>query len=79
VQYLAQETYGVPMPGTGFIYQIRNRVKEHMFLLSISHLLEKMGIKIVPYYITHELLCEKVEINLKPKISPVTCGFLSPA
>lgn len=48
-----------------------------MLLLSISHLLEKIGIKIVPYYITREFLYDEVELNLEPELKPITCEFLS--
>jgi hypothetical protein len=48
-----------------------------MIMLSISHVLEKIGIKIVPYYITREFLYDK-EFNLEPGLKPITCGFLSP-
>lgn len=50
-----------------------------MVLLSISHLLEKIGLKIVPYYITREYLDDKAGLNLEPKIKPITCSFLSSA
>jgi hypothetical protein len=50
-----------------------------MFLLSVSHLLEIMGLKIVPFYITRESLNDKVELNLEPKIKPITYGFLTPS
>ncbi len=61
-----------------FIDLVRERIREHMFLLSISHLLEKMGLKIVPFYITLEFLDDKIELNLEPKLKPITYGFLSP-
>jgi hypothetical protein len=57
----------------------RERIREHMFLLSISHLLEKMGVKIVPFYITRESLSDSLELNLEPKLKPISCGFLLPA
>ena len=62
-----------------FIHLVRERIQQHMFLLSVSHLLEKMGLKIVPFYITRESLDNSIELDLKPKVSPITYGFLSPA
>jgi hypothetical protein len=47
--------------------------------LPISKYLEKIGIKITLFYVTRESLDDNVELNLKPKLEPVTCSFLSPA
>lgn len=60
-----------------FVNLCQDRVRERTLLLSISHVLEKIGIKIVPYYITREFPCNDVELNLEPKLKPVTCKFLS--
>ncbi|MFC1958331.1 hypothetical protein ACFLV6_00190 [Chloroflexota bacterium] len=56
---------------------IRVRVRERIALLSLSHLLEKIGIQITPYYITQEFLSDEMELSLEPKIKPVLSGFLS--
>jgi len=56
---------------------IRVRVRERMVLLSLFHLLEKIGIRITPYYITQEFLSNEVELNLEPKLKPAVGGFLS--
>jgi hypothetical protein len=61
-----------------FINFFRNRIRERMLLLSISHLLEKIGLKIVPYYLTREYFLDKIDLNLTPGIKPVSCEFLSP-
>ncbi len=60
-----------------FTTMIRVRVREHMVLLSLAHLLEKIGIQITPYYITQEFLSDEVELSLEPKLKPVVSGFLS--
>lgn len=67
------------MPFNNIINLIRERISQHMVLLSIAHLGEKIGIHITPYYITQEFLCDEVEINLEPKLKPVSSGFLSPS
>ena len=56
---------------------IRVRVRERIVLLSLAHLLEKIGIQITPYYITQEFLSDEVELSLEPKLKPVVSGFLS--
>jgi len=50
-----------------------------MVQLSISKILGKLGIKTALFYITRELLDDNVELNLEPKLKPITCGFLSPS
>ena len=46
--------------------------------LSISELLEKIGIKIALFYVTRESLEDNVALNTEPKLGPITCSFLSP-
>jgi hypothetical protein len=48
-----------------------------MVLLTVSHGLERIGIKIVPYYITLELLPDQVELNLPPELKGAISGFLT--
>ena len=64
---------------TNLIKLIQERIRERMVLVSISHLLERVGVKVVPYYVTRESLCDKVDLNLEPKLKTLVCGFLSPS
>ncbi len=52
------------------------RLKNHLIVLSILHALEKIGIRIVPYYLTLESLKEDVVINFP--LQPVFYGDLDP-
>jgi hypothetical protein len=56
---------------------VKDRIKQHMVLLSISHLLERMGLKIVPYYVTRESLFDRKGSDFEPDLKPVVSGFLS--
>ncbi|MFC2068059.1 hypothetical protein ACFLTP_03490 [Chloroflexota bacterium] len=56
---------------------LRVRIRERTTMLSIAHLLEKIGIQITPYYITQEFLSDEMELSLEPKIQPVVSSFLS--
>ncbi len=45
--------------------------------MSLLHLLEKMGVKIVPYYITREYLHADAKSCPEPGLKPDGCSFLS--
>jgi hypothetical protein len=60
-----------------FSTMVRLRIREHIFLLSLFHLLEKIGVKITLYYITQEAFSEELEISVRPTLKPLVSGFLS--
>jgi hypothetical protein len=59
------------------IKAVQGRIKNRTVLLSVSHGLEKLGIKIVPYYLTLESLSGQDQPELRPEFESVVCGFLS--
>jgi hypothetical protein len=59
------------------IKEVQGRVKNRTVLLSVSHGLEKLGIKIVPYYLTLESFSGQAQPELRPEFELVVSGFLS--
>jgi hypothetical protein len=51
--------------------------KQRTPLLSLAHLLERTGLKIVPYYILRESLFDLRESDVEPDLKPLVSGFLS--
>jgi hypothetical protein len=60
----------------GFFREINLRLKQHIVLLSFFHLLERTGIKIVPYYLTLESMPE--DLKFDSKLKPIVFGIISP-
>lgn len=55
----------------------KNSVKQRTMRLSLSHLLERTGLKIVPYYVMRESLFDLSESDVEPDLKPLVSGFLS--
>ena len=54
---------------------ICTRFKQRIIILTLLHALERIGIKITPYYLTIESLSPNLQ--LESKLQPVTYGFLT--
>lgn len=54
---------------------VRTRIKQHMLILSFLHLLERISIKITPYYLTIESLSENIQVD--SKLQPISYSFLT--
>ena len=56
---------------------IKERVRHHLILQSVSDMFERIGITIIPYYLFQEFVSDKLDLDLEPKLNPVVAGFLS--
>jgi hypothetical protein len=58
---------------------IKDRIKYHLILQSVSDILEKIGITITPYYTFEEYFSDKLNQGLNPEssLAPLEGGFLS--
>jgi hypothetical protein len=57
---------------------VKTRIKQHMVLLSITHLLERIGIKIAPYYLTIESLPAETDIKFDAGLNSLNSRILTP-
>jgi GNAT superfamily N-acetyltransferase len=66
---------------TSIIQLIWDRIRYRLVLQSVSDMLDRMGIAIVPYYVFEESIADKLALGLdiEPGCKPVTFGFLSNA
>ncbi len=65
------------MSGNYIVETIKERFRQHSVILSILHLLERVGIQITPYYIHGEHLSNDLESSIEPRLKPVASGILS--
>jgi hypothetical protein len=66
------------MSSLGLFNTIKTRIKQHMVLLSITHLLERIGIKIAPYYLTLESLPAEKAIKFDAALKSLSSRILTP-
>ena len=57
--------------------ELKNKIKYHLVLQSISDVFEKVGVAIVPYYIFQESIADRLDLKMETGLGPVEPGFLS--
>lgn len=62
-----------------YLNTLSENFKQRKVLLDITHGLARIGLHIIPYYLTQEALQENLRIELSPELASIECSFLTPA
>ena len=57
--------------------ELKNKIKYHLVLQSISDVFEKVGVAFIPYYIFQESIADRLNLKMETGLGPVEPGFLS--
>jgi hypothetical protein len=58
---------------------LKESFQQHKFLLYVTYALNRVGVQIVPYYLTLNSYKGDLPIKLAPELRDASCGFLAPS